>query len=388
MKAPVWHQRRGVSHVSFQSDNCRGALPEVLAAVAEANGPSAVPSYGKDSLSAKAADAVRSFLGCHPRATVVPTISGIASDVLGLAPYARPTSAVVVHETSHLHLWQCGATAFYTGAMVTPVGGAHGKVDREQLAAMLAASAEAGDAAYQPAATVVSVTQPTEAGTLYSVSELRDICEIAHHYGVSVHMDGARLANAVVALGCTPAEITWQAGVDALALGTTKGGTLAAEAIVFFNGASAVEKQPVASPVDIADVARRRKRAGHELSKSRFIAAQMVAYFDPETELWRRSARHANESAARLATALGDCILPAGLSWEWQHPVETNQLFMSFPDDAAGNAAADRLGAAVGAVRWRSTSEKRLCVRMVTAFDTTDVEIEAAARALSGEGVI
>ncbi len=231
----LYGRSRALSSVCFSSDNCRGALPEVLQAVVDANAPSSVPSYGADDLTTQAADAVRGWLGCHPEAAVVPTISGIASDVLGLTPYANPTTAVYVHEVSHMHLWQCGAAGFYTGAMLKAIGGKHGKIDPAQLAEALAASTKARRAVYQPSAAVVSVTQPTEAGTLYTIEELKEICDIAHSHGVSVHMDGARLANAVVALGCTPAEITWEAGVDVLALGTTKGGTLAAEAVVFFN---------------------------------------------------------------------------------------------------------------------------------------------------------
>ena len=155
-------------------------------------------------------------------------------------------------------------------------------------------------------------------------------------------MDGARLANAVTALGCTAAETTWEAGVDALALGTTKGGTLAAEAVVFFNPAgstdinrsvsttSDVPITSVAGELDMTALHRRRKCAGHELSKNRFVAAQILAHFEPELGLWRRSAAHGNECAARLARGL-KAERGCGVEWGWQHPVETNQLFLSFP---------------------------------------------------------
>jgi threonine aldolase len=208
----------------FASDNTRGALPEVLAAVAEANAPASVPSYGADTLSARASTAVVDFLGCHPGAAVLPAVSGIASDALGLTPYAQPCSAVIAHEVSHVNLWQCGAVGFYTGAMLETIGGDHGKINPALLEQML--SQRSSSAAYSPSLEVVSVTQPTEAGTLYSLEELREICSIAHAHGVSVHMDGARLTNAVVALGCTPAEVTWEAGVDVVCLGTTKGARL------------------------------------------------------------------------------------------------------------------------------------------------------------------
>lgn len=150
----------------------------------------------------------------------------------------------------------------------------------------------------------------------------------------------------------------------------------------YFPNTSDVAMQSVAGPLDMDAVRRHRKRAGHELSKSRFVAAQMLAYFDEELELWRRSATHANDTAARLASALENARTESSVDWVWQHPVDTNQLFLSFPDDLEGNAAADRLGLAVGAVRWDSTLPGRVCARMVTAFDTTEDEIEAAVSAL------
>lgn len=384
----------GATSCCFASDNTRGALPEVLAAVAAANGPASVPSYGADDLTAAAADAVIGFLGCHPDAAVLPAVSGIASDALGLTPYAQPCSAVYAHEISHVNLWQCGAVNFYTGAMLETIAGAHGKIDPLLLQGLLASKSASRSAAYLPSAAVVSVTQPTEAGTVYSLEELREVCRIAHSHGVSVHMDGARLANAVVALGCTAAETTWEAGVDVVCLGTTKGGTLAAEAVVFFNPAgdtdinryypdtSDVPLESVGGALDMVNVARRRKRAGHELSKNRFVAAQIVCYL--EDDLWRRSATNGNDSATALAAALADAA-PADLDWVWQHPVETNQLFMSLADDEAGNAAADRLGVAVGAVRWDSTIAGRICVRMVTAFNTTAEEIAMARESMAGD---
>ena len=150
----------------------------------------------------------------------------------------------------------------------------------------------------------------------------------------------------------------------------------------YFPDTSDIPMQSVAGPLDMDAVGRRRKRAGHELSKNRFVAAQILAYFGTDLELWRRSATHANDTAGQLASKLENNRTESGVNWEWQHPVDTNQLFLSFPEDSEGNAAADRLGHAVGAVRWDSTLPGRICVRMVTAFDTTEDEIEAAASAL------
>jgi threonine aldolase len=215
--------------------------------------------------------------------------------------------------------------------------------------------------------------------------------------GVQVHMDGARLPNAVEALGVSAADMTWRCGVDTLSLGATKGGTLAAEAVVLFGeatvGGGGGGMVAGSDGHELLALARRRKRAGHELSKSRFVGAQLQAFFGEVggVRLWERSAAHANSTGAQLGRALlgaaGGAERGAGASpidVRLQHPLQTNQVFLSVASDGAGRAAVRRLCSRVGAVPWESTDRARLCVRLVTAFDTTPEEIEQAGAALVG----
>ena len=231
----VRQRRTLVSSSCFASDNTRGVLPEVLDAVVEANREPSVPSYGSDGVTLAAVEAVRGFFDA-PNAAVLPLVSGIASDALAIASAAGPLNTVYCHRVSHVHLWQCGATAFYTGgAQLRPLEGADGKICLLELEKALAVDAAQSGAPYAHQPALLSLTQPTEAGTLYTVEELTVLASLAHEHGLLVHLDGARLTNAIVALETTPAALTWQAGVDILSFGTTKGGTMAAEAVVVFD---------------------------------------------------------------------------------------------------------------------------------------------------------
>ena len=204
----------------------------------------------------------------------------------------------------------------------------------------------------QPAA--ISLTQSTESGTIYRPEEVAAFGAIARSRGLALHVDGARFANAAASLGCHPADLTWRAGVDVLSFGATKNGAAAAEAVVFFDPAKAVE------------FAFRRKRGGHLLAKQRFISAQLEAYL--ADDLWLRHARHANAMAARLAAGLaglpGICL---------RHPVEANEVFVDVPP-----ALGDHLRA-TGFVfhRWDERIGGPPCIRLVTGFDTSPVHVEA-----------
>jgi threonine aldolase len=206
----------------------------------------------------------------------------------------------------------------------------------------------------------LSLTQASEAGTIYRIEELRDLCDIAHAGGLAVHMDGARFANALVRLGATPAETSWKAGIDVLSLGATKGGAMAAEAIVFFDRARA------------AGMAERRKRGGHLLSKHRFLAAQFDAYF--ADDYWLALARHANAMADRLA----DGLRAAGLHPVW--PVEANLVFVILPRalearlKAAGAQYYVRQSDSLPAAR--AIEQDTCLVRLVTSFATTEQDVE------------
>ncbi|MEL0111075.1 MAG: beta-eliminating lyase-related protein, partial [Rickettsiales bacterium] len=203
-----------------------------------------------------------------------------SANALALATMTPPYGAVYCHPDSHVNVDECGAPEFFTGgAKLVPVGGPQGKIAPDALAAAVTGAGVVHHV--QPAA--VSITQVTEAGTIYSPDEIRALAAICREHGLKLHMDGARFANAVEALGCSPAEASHRLGVDALSFGATKNGALCAEAILFFDAALA------------RDAGYRRKRAGHLFSKMRFLAAQWDAYL--ANDLWRRNARHANAMA-------------------------------------------------------------------------------------------
>jgi threonine aldolase len=211
----------------------------------------------------------------------------------------------MAHRSSHVVCDECGAPEFYSGgARVVAVDGAHGKLTTATLGAALAANPPT----MRPAA--VSLTQATDLGTVYRPSEIAALAELAHGRGLKVHLDGARFANALVALDCHPADVTWRAGVDVLSFGATKNGAFGAEAVVFFD------------PSLVGDFALRRRRGGHLLSKSRFLSAQLIAYLQPS--VWRTNAARANRLARELAAAL---------PLEPLHPVEVNEIFLALDPD-------------------------------------------------------
>ncbi|MBN8920397.1 MAG: low specificity L-threonine aldolase, partial [Rhizobiales bacterium] len=213
---------------------------------------------------------------------------------------------------SHIATDEAGAPEFFGGGL--KLVGLPGEAGKITPAIVEEALGRGRGAPHAVLPSLLSLTQSTEAGTVYTNAEVAALAALAHARGLSVHMDGARFANAVAALGCTPAEATWKAGVDVLSFGATKGGALAAEAVVFFD------------PARAAGMASRRKRGGHLVSKHRYIAAQMLAYLDDG--LWLDLARRANAAAARLAARLG----AAGIHPAW--PVQANEIFVALPPDA------------------------------------------------------
>lgn len=330
------------------SDNASGVAPEILAALERANAGTAMP-YGADETTARLRARLAEVF--ETEVEVFPVVSGTAANVLTLAPMTPPYGAIYCHAEAHINTDECGAPELYTGgAKLMGLPGAHGKLAPEDLAAALE-RAGIGDVHHaQPAA--LSLTQASEAGTVYAPEEVAALAEVAHGRGLKVQMDGARLANALARLGCTPAEATWKAGVDALAFGATKNGAMAAEAAVFFDRALA------------ASVGYRRKRGGHLLSKMRFVSAQLEAYL--AGGLWLRLAAHANARAARLAEGLA--ALPG---CELLHPVEANEVFARLPEAAlAGLEAA-------GFVFYRWAEEGPGAVRLVASFSTREADVEA-----------
>ncbi|MEX2248923.1 MAG: beta-eliminating lyase-related protein [Parvibaculum sp.] len=272
--------------MDFTSDNAAGAAPEILEAMARANGGTAA-SYGADTITAQL---VRRFSEIFEREVAVfPVVTGTAANALALATLTPPYGAVMCHELAHVHVDECGAPEMFSGgAKLVPLSGPAAKIDPAALAAALAALPAGMVHHVQPAA--LTLTQSTELGAVYTPEEIGALVEITRGRGLRVHMDGARFANAVAALGLAPAEMTWKAGIDIMSFGATKNGAIAAEAVIVFDAELA------------RDIAFRRKRAGHLLSKMRFLSTQLDAYL--EDGLWLRLAAHANDMAARLGAGL------------------------------------------------------------------------------------
>jgi threonine aldolase len=274
---------------------------------------------------------------------------------------------VLCHQESHIVTSECGAPEFFGGGLkLVGLPGEGAKVAADTLRNVLAAREWGGPHHVTPA--VLSLTQASEAGTIYQLDDLVRLSGIAHGHGMSVHIDGARFANALVTLGATPAQATWKCGVDVLSFGATKGGAMAAEAVVFFDKARG------------AAMGERRKRGGQLVSKHRFIAAQFEAYF--AGDLWLTLARHANRLAARLAERLS----AAGFAPVW--PVEANLVFVVLPQ------AVDQRLRAAGASYYAMHREGLpasvtinpgdVLARLVTSFATTEPEVDRFAALAAG----
>ena len=341
----------------FRSDNSYGVPPAILEAVAAANG-GAVPSYGDDALTARVEQRFRELFECDVEVALVAT--GTAANSIGLSAVTPPFGIIYCHGESHIHLEEAGAPGFFTGgAQMHALPGFAGKIDPAGLKDALS---HMHRSVHELVPATLSLTQATECGTLYSLDEIAALTDIARSEGMAVHMDGARFANALATLDCSPADATWRAGIDILSFGATKNGAMAAEAVVVFDRDKA------------RDLMRRRKRAGHLWSKMRFLSAQMDAYL--ADELWLRLARDANAAAARLASgieAAQGCRLP------W--PTQANEVFVVMQ-----RPLAERLEAAgirfhgwttVGlAGTNHALSESETFIRLVTSFATPDADID------------
>ena len=299
----------------FRSDNVGGVTPELLDALVAASRGTAAP-YGDDDFTrAMTARFVAVF---ERELTAFPIATGTGANGVALAALANPYGAIYCHETAHINTYECGAPEFFTGAKLVALGGAGYKLQPETLESALALAGRSNPTRVQPFA--LNLTQPTDFGTLYTVEDIRALCDIAHRHGLLVHLDGARFANAVAALGCTPAEMTWRAGVDVVSFGATKNGAINAEALLVFDPALA------------ARVPFLMKRGGQVLSKARFVSAQLARYL--ADDLWLQRARRANIIAAELARGLRDVRV------ELIGDVQINMLFARLPERAV--AALDR----------------------------------------------
>lgn len=295
---------------AFTSDNAAGVAPEAWEALERANAGYA-PAYGEDAWTGRAADLIREYfeIDCE----VFFTFNGTAANSLALASMCQSYHSIICHERSHVETDECGGPEFFSnGTKVLLVEGEHGKVHVPDVEYLV----RQRDDVHYPKPRVLSLTQPTEMGTLYRPEELDTISEAARRLELRVHMDGARFFNAVAALGVAPKEITWKAGVDVLCFGGTKLGMPVGDAVVFFEKELAHEFE------------YRCKQAGQLASKMRFLAAPWVGLL--ENGAWRDHARHANECAGMLAEALSeiDGISPMA-------PVEANAVFARMPTAVA-----------------------------------------------------
>ncbi len=340
--------------MNFCSDNVSGASPEIIDALAEANQGASMP-YGEDPLTDRLRQRFNEIF--ETEVTVYPVATGTAANALALSAMAPPYGSILCHEESHAWEDECGAPEFYSGAKLVPLAGEHCKLSPEILEAALGRFQVGFVHHTQPAA--VTLSQASEAGTIYSVEETRAIADLCRERDLKLHMDGARFANALVSLGCSPADATWRAGLDVLSFGATKNGALAAEAVVFFDEALAI------------DFGYRRKRAGHLWSKMRFLSAQLDAYLTDD--LWLRNARHANAMAAQLAGALAG--LPGATLL---HPVEANELFVTVPQHVSEGLLADGFKF----YPWAAGGPD--CIRLVTAFSTSEQDVSAMIEAAQG----
>ena len=338
--------------IELRSDNAAGVAPEILAAVQAANTGSAL-AYGGDDLTADLHDLVRRVFE-HPAARVFPVTSGTAANSLSLSAATPPWGAVLCHPSAHIITAEAGATSMFgAGAVMRGIDGAHALIEPDRLRATLE-SVRWGDP-HESQPSVLSLTLPSDLGTLYQPDRVGELAAIARESGLRVHVDGARLANAVAALGCSPADATWRAGVDVVSLGATKNGALSAEAIVTFDDRIAEE------------LVYRTKRSGHVTSKLRFQSAQLIAYLTDG--LWLRLARNANQRMAELVTELRAL---ASYGVRLHEDVEANLAFVDLPAPAIDAAAA------AGLLFYRMGPTT---VRLVTSWQTTRDDVtEAAAR--------
>lgn len=335
--------------MNFTSDNNSGVCPEVLAAIsAEAEHFDA--AYGLDHASVRLEEAMAEVferpVGVYP----VPT--GTAANALALAAANPVWGTVICHDLAHIAVDECSApTVLGSGLTLTPLPAEHGRLEPSTIENHITERRDNG--VHTAAVTGLSITQATEFGTRYSPSQVKALCRSAHSRGLAVHMDGARFANAVASSGSTPAELTWRAGVDLLSFGATKGGAMAAEAIIVFTD----ELRD--------DLERLRKRSGHLLSKQRFASAQFNGWLADGN--WLSRADHANDCAQRLARGLSD------LGIEIVHPVEANMVFplLSAPQHAAAQAA----GAAYY-VESPPPHDDGMRVRLVASWSTSHADVE------------
>ena len=330
--------------VKFASDNVAGACPEVMDAIIKANEGDSTP-YGNDQISTELQDKFSEIF--EKEVIVFPTSSGTAANALALSTMTPSFGNIYCHKLSHINVDECGAPEFYTGgAKLVNLSGVNGKITAEELNKSISGKGVVHHT--QPSS--VSITQLCETGEAYELDEIKKISEIAHNHKLNMHMDGARFANALVSLDCSPAEMTWKSGIDVLSFGATKNGCLAAEAIIFFK------------PELVGNLPFLMKRAGHLLSKMSFVSAQLDAYIT--NEVWLRNAKHANAMGKKLSQGLDQ-----HKNIELAYPTDANEIFVKIPKDIIDQLNSE--GYTINDDEWDGKA-----VRLVTAWNTNLSDIE------------
>ena len=327
----------------FMSDNNAGIHPEVLQAIVEANGAGHLRGYGHDRYTERAVAIFREHFGAGAEAWLV--FNGTAANVLGLEAVTRPHQAVICADGAHINVDECGAPERFTGCKLIPVPTPDGKLRPGDIPPLLGGVGD--EHRVQPR--VVSISQSTELGTVYTVAEVTALAAMAHRHGLLLHMDGARIANAAVSLGVPFRALTTEAGVDLLSFGGTKNGLMGAEAVVLLRAGLGDEMPFI------------RKQGMQLASKMRFLAAQFIALLG--TDLWHRNAEHANRMARRLAAGVRSV---PGITIT--QPVEANGVFARV---APGHIPP--LQQRANFYVWNAETSE---VRWMTAWDTTEDDVD------------
>lgn len=342
---------------NFRSDNETPVAPAIMQAILEANSGTAW-AYAEDEWSKRLDQAFSELF--RTQATVLPISTGTVANSIALATVTPPWGSVFCHSGAHIQNDECGAPEFFgNGLRLVPVGGENGKLEPAALKKAVRESEGHGVHSYK--ASALSLTQATEAGTVYSVDEVRALCDAAHGMGMKTHMDGARFGNAIASLGCHPAEVTVEAGIDMLSFGASKNGCMAAEALVIFN-----------QPQWRETAERLRKRSGHLLSKMRYVSAQLLAYL--ENDRWLQMAGHSNRLAAVFAEAMGN---HSGASLEY--PVHANEVFVKWTKEGFEHLESQ-------GIQFQLWPGRDDLARFVFGHSTTDKETDSLLTALRTHG--
>ncbi|MEM1332103.1 MAG: beta-eliminating lyase-related protein [Actinomycetota bacterium] len=330
--------------IELRSDNTARAAPEVLQAVVDVNTDTAA-AYGDDEVTARLQQRVREVFE-HDTARIFPVTSGTAGNAIGLSSIVPPWGAVVCHPTAHIQSNEPGSMALFAGgAQLSFVDGDRKLIEPDLLDRHL--TTFAWNDPHNAQLRAISVTQPTDFGTVYPLDRLRELTRIGREHGLRAHLDGARFANALDHLGCTPADMTWRSGIDVFTLGMTKNGGMSAELIVSFDDDASDE------------LFFRTKRGGHVTSKMWFLSAQVEAHL--ADDLWLRLAGQANRAMARLAGGLREHGV------RFVEDPDVNMLFLHLPEPAIA-----RLEEHVAFYRIAAG-----LIRFVTSWQTTDADVDA-----------